>query len=59
MSNLTDLKYDSTSQTVTMGAGNRWGDVYNYLETFNRLVVGGRVPDVGIGLLMGGKKPLF
>ncbi|KAL8758330.1 MAG: hypothetical protein Q9199_001586 [Rusavskia elegans] len=54
MGNLTHLEYDASSQTVFVGAGNRWGDIYNYLETFDRLAVGGRVSDVGIGLLLGG-----
>ena len=54
MSNLNDLNYDDSSKTVRVGAGNRWGDIYNYMESFSRLVVGGRVTDVGMGLALGG-----
>ena len=59
MSNVTDIKYDATSETVTVGAGNRWADVYRGLETSGRMVLGGRVPDVGMGLLLGGEHSLI
>jgi FAD/FMN-containing dehydrogenase len=55
LSNLTDLKYDAASETVRAGTGNRWGDIYSFTEPIGRLVVGGRVTDVGMGLVLGGK----
>ena len=54
MSNLTDIAYDAGSNTVRTGFGLRWADVYSYVEGFGRLVVGGRVADVGQGLTLGG-----
>ncbi|KAG6991367.1 bifunctional solanapyrone synthase [Physcia stellaris] len=53
-SNLTDIVYDAISETVVVGAGNRWSDIYSHLEASSRMVLGGRVPDVGMGLLLGG-----
>ena len=55
MSNVNDISYDSVKQTAKVGMGNRWGDVYSYLETFGMLVVGGRVAPVGMALNPGGK----
>ncbi|KAF6832976.1 FAD binding domain-containing protein [Colletotrichum musicola] len=41
--------------TVSVGTGNRWGDVYRYLEPRGLMVAGGRENTVGIGgLLLGG-----
>ena len=54
-SNLTDIVYDAISETVVVGAGNRWSDIYSHLEASSRMVLGGRVPDVGMGLLLGGE----
>ncbi|KAF2197572.1 bifunctional solanapyrone synthase [Delitschia confertaspora ATCC 74209] len=54
MSKFTDLRYDASSKTVTTGFGNRWGAVYDYLEQFGRLAVGGRVSSVGSALTIGG-----
>ncbi|TQN67661.1 Bifunctional solanapyrone synthase, partial [Colletotrichum shisoi] len=41
--------------TVSVGSGNRWGDVYRYLEPRGVMVAGGRESTVGVsGLLLGG-----
>ncbi|WQF76629.1 Putative FAD-binding domain, PCMH-type, FAD-binding, type PCMH, subdomain 2 [Colletotrichum destructivum] len=41
--------------TVSIGSGNRWGDVYRYLEPRGIMVAGGRESTVGVsGLLLGG-----
>lgn len=41
--------------TVSIGPGNTWYDVYTVLEPLNRTVVGGRVAAVGVGgLVLGG-----
>ncbi len=48
--------------TVSVGSGARWQDVYSKLDAMNLSVAGGRVYDVGVGgLLLGGKilVPLF
>jgi len=58
MKDLNDLTYDATTQTLLSGYGNRWGDLYRYLAPLGRVVVGGRVGDVGMGLLLGGRSHL-
>ncbi|CAH0050919.1 unnamed protein product [Clonostachys solani] len=37
-----------------IGAGNRWGVVYEWLEENGLSVIGGRDPSVGMGFLIGG-----
>ncbi|KAI0150225.1 FAD-binding domain-containing protein [Xylariaceae sp. FL1272] len=45
---------------LQVGAGNRWGEVYTYLEEHGRSPIGGRQDDVGIsGYLLGGGMPAF
>ncbi|PPQ72040.1 hypothetical protein CVT24_008081 [Panaeolus cyanescens] len=49
------VDYDAPSQTVQVGAGLIWDDVYAALEPYNVNVVGGRVPGVGVaGFALGG-----
>jgi hypothetical protein len=57
MSNFRDLSYDETTQTLRTGIGNRWADVYESLVPHGRVVVGGRLGDVGLGLVTGGRLP--
>ncbi|KAL1639832.1 hypothetical protein SLS58_007576 [Diplodia intermedia] len=53
--NLNQLELSEDKSSVAVGPGNRWGDVYNYLEEYGLAVVGGRMSIVGVpGLLMGG-----
>ncbi|KAF4857260.1 Bifunctional solanapyrone synthase [Colletotrichum siamense] len=53
--NLTTLAVSDDKATVSVGAGNRWRDVYSYLQPFGLAVVGGRIGGVGVsGLLLGG-----
>lgn len=55
--NRVDVSKDS--QSVFVGAGAQWADVYSAVEKENLLVVGGRVADVGVGgLLTGGLSAL-
>lgn len=53
----TDLTYDEATQTQRSGMGNNWGDIYAYMSRFGRLVVGGRLNSVGLGLATGGEPP--
>jgi FAD/FMN-containing dehydrogenase len=54
-SNLTALSLSSDKSTVSVGPGNRWRDVYGYLQPSGFSAVGGRVGHVGVpGLLLGG-----
>lgn len=54
MSHFTDLVYDVAAQTVKIGSGLTWDQVYAKLSPFNVTVAGGRVPGVGVGLVFGG-----
>ncbi len=55
LGNFRDVEYDLETELVTFGAGLRWGDVYDYLLTYNRTIRGGRAMDVGVGgFLLGG-----
>ncbi|RXW13918.1 hypothetical protein EST38_g11934 [Candolleomyces aberdarensis] len=46
---LRSIDYSSTSQTVEIGTGLKWDDVYAALEPHGMSVAGGRVTDVGVG----------
>lgn len=53
--NLDQLELSEDKSSVAVGPGNRWGDVFNYLEPHGLAVVGGRMSIVGVpGLIMGG-----
>ncbi|KAF9017798.1 FAD-binding domain-containing protein [Hymenopellis radicata] len=55
MSRFSEVTYDAASQTVVVGAGLIWDDVYSALEPYNVNVVGGRVTGVGVaGFTLGG-----
>jgi hypothetical protein len=55
---LTDLNritLSSDKSYVSVGPGRRWEEVYNFLEPYGLVVLGGRVGIVGVpGLLLGG-----
>ena len=46
---LNEITYDASSGTVTVGAGNKWGDVYKALDPYKVTAVGARDLDVGVG----------
>jgi FAD/FMN-containing dehydrogenase len=57
-----DLKYlnwielSEDQKAISIGPGNRWGDVYEKLEPQGLTVVGGRVSNVGVGgFMLGGE----
>ncbi|KAF2852610.1 FAD-binding domain-containing protein [Plenodomus tracheiphilus IPT5] len=53
--NLNTLSLSEDKQTMSIGPGPRWGDVFEYLDDTNLTVVGGRMAPVGVpGLLLGG-----
>ncbi|KAF7538399.1 hypothetical protein G7054_g2974 [Neopestalotiopsis clavispora] len=54
MSGFTDLSYDENTQIQRSGMGNRWGNIYSFLKPLGRLIVGGRLNDVGLALATGG-----
>jgi len=57
MVRLNEIRLSSDKKSVTIGAGNRWMEVYRALEAEGLTVIGGRVADVGVGgLLLGGQK---
>lgn len=50
------VHYDAANDVATIGAGAKWGDVYDQLDAYNVTVVGGRVSDVGVGGLILGSE---
>ncbi len=55
MFRFSEVSYDAASQTVDVGAGLVWDDVYAALEPLGVNVVGGRVTGVGVaGFSLGG-----
>lgn len=46
---LNEITLSSDKQQVTVGAGNRWIDIYKQLVPQGLAVIGGRVPDIGVG----------
>ncbi|KAL6702551.1 hypothetical protein ACN47E_001548 [Coniothyrium glycines] len=46
--------YSEASQTVQIGFGSTWDEVYKFLEIHGRTAVGGRAATVGMGYLLGG-----
>jgi FAD/FMN-containing dehydrogenase len=57
---LNQLQISADRSTVNVGPGNRWTDVYKYLEPYGLSAVGGRLGVVGVpGYLLGGGVSFF
>lgn len=55
MYSFSDVVYDSTAQTATVGTGLLWDDVYVALQPYNVSVVGAKVTGIGVGgVVLGG-----
>ncbi|KAH8651349.1 hypothetical protein BX600DRAFT_516920 [Xylariales sp. PMI_506] len=55
LAGMNDITMNRDRSTVYVGPGNKWVDVYRYLEPENLVVIGGRVAPIGIGgLTLGG-----
>ncbi|OTB15926.1 hypothetical protein K445DRAFT_317555 [Daldinia sp. EC12] len=55
LSKFNAVDYDAENKVASIGAGQKWENVYRQLDQFNVTVVGGRVLDVGVGgLMLGG-----
>lgn len=53
-------RFDERTDTVDLGPGARWKEVYAELQTHGRVVAGGRNGKVGVGgLLLGGGKTFY
>ncbi|KAE8241638.1 hypothetical protein A4X06_0g7456 [Tilletia controversa] len=48
------VEYDAKRGVAQLGPGNRWSRVYDILGEQNQTVIGGRVSDVGMGLMLNG-----
>lgn len=42
------LKLSEDKSTIEVGAGNKWGQVYEYLEPYKLTVVGGRAGTLAV-----------
>ena len=56
VSQFNQVDYDAASNMAVVGAGQKWGNVYQHLDHYNVTVVGGRVLDVGVGGLILGSE---
>lgn len=57
---LDQLILSEDQSTVSVGPGNHWVDVYDYLEPSGKIIVGGRMGVVGVpGFLLGGGISFF
>ncbi|RSL99004.1 hypothetical protein CEP52_009997 [Fusarium oligoseptatum] len=57
---LNQLILDDEKETIEVGSGNKWTNVYEYLEPYKLAVVGGRAGLVGVpGFLLGGGISFF
>ncbi|CAA7271051.1 unnamed protein product [Cyclocybe aegerita] len=54
MASFTSVVYDQDAGTASFGTGRSWDEIYTILEQYNVTVAGGRVPGVGVGLILGG-----
>ena len=50
-----DLEYYGNTQSVRVGLGRTWGELYDFVQQYDRIVLGGRAPTVGLATIMGGK----
>ena len=49
------VKVNTEAQTVELGSSLTWGDVYERLDSYGVTVIGGGIPEVGVGgLILGG-----
>jgi FAD/FMN-containing dehydrogenase len=56
LAELNGMTISEDRKTFSVGPGARWGQVYDFLDPYDVTVVGGRVPQVGVGgLLLGGQ----
>ncbi|GAM82286.1 hypothetical protein ANO11243_002650 [Dothideomycetidae sp. 11243] len=60
LDNLNSINLSGDHSIVSVGAGNKWGAVYQALDPLNLTVTGGRNSDVGVGgLTLGGGISFF
>ncbi|TFK32381.1 hypothetical protein BDQ12DRAFT_707669 [Crucibulum laeve] len=53
-SHMKNISFDATTDTITLQPGIHWGEALNTLEPLGVAPMGGRITDVGTGLLLGG-----
>jgi FAD/FMN-containing dehydrogenase len=55
---LNQLTVSADKKVTSIGPGKRWGEVYEALDPYGISVIGGRIPQVGVGgLILGGMSP--
>ena len=56
LAKLNQITVSPDHSVASLGPGGRWGDVYAALDSYNVSVIGGRLPQVGVGgLILGGE----
>lgn len=57
---LDQIVLSSDKSVASLGPGGRWGDVISTLDAQGATVIGGRIPDVGVGgLILGGMSSFY
>lgn len=57
---LNKIAISTDKSVISLGPGGRWGDFYTALDPYGVSVIGGRLPDVGVGgLILGGLRSLL
>ncbi len=55
LANINTVAISDNGDSVILGSGLRWKEVYDYLEPLNLTTVGARMPSVGVGgFIVGG-----
>ncbi|KAI0096162.1 FAD-binding domain-containing protein [Nemania sp. FL0031] len=55
LQSINQITLDADKKAVSVGPGARWAQVFDTLEAHKTSVIGGRIPDVGVGgLMLGG-----
>ncbi|KAK8063020.1 hypothetical protein PG997_015117 [Apiospora hydei] len=49
LSKLDRMTLSEDKTILSVGPGQRWGKVYSFLDTYGLSVIGGRIPNVGVG----------
>lgn len=52
MTQFNNITYNADSQTLEVGGGHTWPDIYQFLEPLNINIVGGQIEGVGVEVVL-------